>query len=649
MNFTDSSEYQALFDVLPLMYFVVDDAGRILTVNQAGADTLGYAREELLQTDVLGIFVEEDRDRVREQIAQCRNQPDRIAQWEFRKKRKDGSTLWVRETVRPAPHPDGGMVYHIICEDITDNKQMLEQLQYAEVKYRTLVEKVPAISYAVELGDNPQTTFISPQVEFLLGYTPEEWLSDPEFWHQCIHPEDCDRVREEVLRNNETGAPFFLEYRTRTKKGQYRWLRNHGVYMRDESGTPRYTHGVMIDITDTKQIEEREKEVQDRLMRAERMEAIGVLAGGVAHDLNNLLGPLVGYPDLIGQKLPTDHPANEELRAMRDSALRASDIIQDLLTLSRRSNAPQEPVNVNHVIRSYMGGPAYRTLRERHPLVDVAVRLDPDIPRVRGSAAHLLQLIMNLVQNAFEAISGRGRISVSTNCEFAEGAVGRFDTLAGGAHVVLRVQDTGCGIAQQELERVFEPFYTHKGPGGKGTGLGLSIVYGIVKDMQGAVDLESTPGKGSTFTLYMPVCAEGSTDQTDATTDARLDGKERLLVVDDVAEQRELAHRILSNLGYRVHAVSGQDDALSAMQSNTYDLVVLDMIIQDGPDGLDTYKEILKVAPKQRCILISGYAETERVHEAQRLGAHSYVRKPYTMETLGKAVRAALDQPAPAH
>lgn len=639
-----SAEYQALFDLLPLMYFVVDDAGTILSVNQAGADTLGYSRDELIDTNVLDVFVPEDRDRVREQLARCRLAPDRIVQWEFRKRRKDGSTLWVRETARPASHSTGALVFHIICEDISAKKQMLEQLQYAELKYRTLVEKVPAISYAVDIGDAPHTTFISPQVEFLLGYTPEEWMSDPDFWHQCIHPEDRQRVRDLVLQNNATGAPFFLEYRIRTKEGHYRWLRNHGLYMRDESGKPRYTHGVMIDITDTKHIEEREQEVQTRLSRAERMESIGLLAGGIAHDLNNLLGPLVGYPDLIMQQLPPDSAATRELRTMRESALRASDIIQDLLTLSRRGNVPQEPVDLNQVIRSYMNSPAYRSLREEHPLVDIATRLDPEIPRVSGSIAHLLQVIMNLVQNAFEAIIDRGRITISTRCEHVDGPVGRFEVPATGDYVVLRVEDTGCGIQQENIERIFDPFYTHKNAGRKGTGLGLSVVYGIIQDMHGTLDTQSTVNQGSTFALYMPVCHEHvpSSEPLPAIS-AEIGGSESLLVVDDLPEQRELAHRLLTNLGYDVHVAASHAEAMEAIARTRFDAVILDMIIDDGPDGLDIYKDILRVVPGHRCILISGHAETDRVREAQRLGAHSYVRKPYTMEKLGIAVRAALD------
>ncbi len=639
-----SKELETVFDFLPLMYFVVDDAGGIINVNRAGADALGYSREELIDRDVLDIFYEDDRETVRKQLTQCRAKPDRVAQWEVRKTRKDGTLIWVRENVRPVQRNDGSLVFHIVCEDITDHKHMLDKLTYAEMRYRTLVEKVPAISYAVDISDSPHTTYISPQVECLLGYTPEEWLRDPDFWHACIHPDDQDRVRDEVWRNNETGEPFFLEYRVRTKDGHYRWLRNHGVYMRDEHLRPRYTHGVMIDITDTKLIEEREQELQARLIRAERMETIGLLAGGIAHDLNNLLGPLVGYPDLIAEQLPVGSPATRELRTMRDSALRASDIIQDLLTLARRDNTPQEPTNLNEVVRSYMKTPSYQKLRKDHPRVDMATRLAPELPRVSGSATHLLQVIMNLVQNAFEAIADRGRITLSTSAEQVQGPVGPFDTIAPGDCVVLRVEDTGCGIAADDLEHIFEPFYTRKGIGRRGTGLGLSVVYGILKDMQGAVDIQSTIDKGTAFSLYLPVSHKPTPTGSGPVDKPSWGGSERLLIVDDIPEQRELACRLLSNLGYGVTAAASGEDALEAMGQSSFDLVILDMILGDGPDGLDVLGDILRSVPGQRCILMSGYAESDRVRKALKLGADSCIRKPFTMEKLGGAVRAALDR-----
>ncbi len=639
-----TKDYQTLFDLLPLMYFVVDETGRILSVNQAGADALGYENDELIGTPVYDIFVPEDREPVRQQIAAAALNSNRIAQWEFRKTRKDGSTLWVRETARPARRTDGSLVFHIICEDITQTRLILEQLQYAEAKYRSLVEQVPAISYAVDIGLIPHTTFISPQVEYLLGYTPEEWIQDPSFWHQCIHRDDRQRVLDEVSRNNLSGAPFFLEYRIRTKDGQYRWIRNHGVYRRDETGAPRYTHGVMIDITDTKRIEEREQEVQARLMRAERMESLGLMAGGVAHDLNNILGPLVGYPDLLLQELSPGHEAAKDLRMMRDAALRASDIIQDLLTLARRSHVPQEPVDLNQVIQTYLSTPEYKSVQDRYPLVDVAVQLDEDLPPVNGATPQLMQVVVNLVQNAFESIEERGQITISTSREYVERPVGKFDTVKEEECVVLRVQDTGCGIAQEDIDHVFDPFFTRKRLHRTGTGLGLSIVYGVIKDMRGSVDLQSRVNEGSVFSLFMPIAGNVITEEAEMRAPPQITGSERLLVVDDLSEQRDLARRILSNLGYDVQVAAGHDDALDLIRQTRFDLVILDMIIEGGPDGLDIYKDILRIAPGQRCIIISGFAETERVREAKVLGAHNYIRKPYTMQKLGGAVRAALDQ-----
>jgi len=633
---------QVLFDLLPVMYFVVDGDGRIVSVNKSGARVMGYAASELTGKPVREIFYEDDRDHVERQVARCLSDPDSVIQWEFRKIRRDDSILWVRETAKAAPQPDGSYLIHILCEDITNNRAMHEQLTQAEMKYRTLIEQVPAVSYVVELGEQESpTTFISPQIELLLGYTPSEWMDNPLFWITCTYPADRDRIMEEVAQHNESGEAFFLEYRAITKEGQVRWIRNHGEYMRDQRGRPSFVHGVMIDISDTKRIEEREQELQARLTRAERMQSLGLLAGGVAHDLNNILGPLVGFPDLILQELPDDHPVAQDVIMMRDSALRASGVIQDLLTLARRGNVQLEPTALNDVVQRYLNSAEFASIRTRHPGVEVNAELTLDNPVIYGAASPLNQTIMNLIVNAMESIKGNGRVKVSTHIEQVAMPVGRFDTVEPGRYAVLRVQDTGCGISNEDANHIFEPFYSSKKMGRSGTGLGLSIVYGVVRDMHGAIDVRSEPGVGTEFMLYFPLSKEGEITGPDEATGS-LEGDGRILVVDDVREQRELARRILEKLGYTVDTASGMEEALKAFQQYRYDLLVLDMIIENGPDGLDIYKALLAMAPRQRCVLISGYAETQRVAEARKLGAGEYVRKPYTIEKLGRAVRAEM-------
>lgn len=636
---------QPQFDLLPIMYFIVDGVGRILAVNRIGAETLGYAREELIGRSVLDVFIEEDRPYVEELLNLLRAEPDKVLTWEFRKHHKDGHILWVKESATRLLSEGDQEEFHILCEDITESRQMRERLREAEMRYRSLVEKVPAISYSVDLRGAPCTTFISPQVEFILGYTPEEWMQDREFWLTCIHPEDRDRVKEEVLKRNETGSPFFLEYRIRTKNGPYSWIRNHGVFLRDDDGTPRFTHGVMIDISDTKRIEDREQELQTKMARAERMESLGLLAGGVAHDLNNILGPLVGYPDILLETLPPDDPMAEDLSVMRDAAQRAAEVIQDLLMLARRGNVEKTGVDLNAAIAGYLASTEFTALQKRYPKVELVDERSEAAGMAAGSPTHLFQVIMNLVSNAFDAIEQSGHVTIRTVRERLTEPCPLYETIPPGRYVVLQVSDTGCGIPAADLEHIFEPFYTKKVMGRSGTGLGLSVVYGIIKEMDGYIDVQSDANEGTTLSLYLPESESTSfSSKTAPSTRAIPKGTERLLVVDDLSEQRDIATRLLANLGYEVRTAPDYDEALQlAKTEGPFDLALLDMILNGDSDGLDVFKALREIHPNHRALIISGYAETDRVHEAIRLGAHGFVRKPYTMEKIGVMVREALD------
>jgi CheY-like chemotaxis protein len=250
---------------------------------------------------------------------------------------------------------------------------------------------------------------------------------------------------------------------------------------------------------------------------------------------------------------------------------------------------------------------------------------------------------MNLVTNAFEAMPEGGRLTISTSCESLDRPLDGYERIEAGDYVVLRVGDTGTGISDQDRPRIFEPFYTKKEMGRSGSGLGLSVVRGVVQDHRGKIDLQTSVGKGTAFLIYLPI-----TDQAlDETIQEQLDyrGDETVLVVDDLETQRKLAVRVLSSLGYHVSAVESGREAVRYMRENEADILVLDMIMEDDFDGFDTYQAIAQVRPRQKAVIASGFSETERVKEAQRLGAGQFVKKPYTLHGLGKAVREELDKP----
>jgi signal transduction histidine kinase/ActR/RegA family two-component response regulator len=384
--------------------------------------------------------------------------------------------------------------------------------------------------------------------------------------------------------------------------------------------------------------------LEETVQRQKRMETIGNLAAGVAHDLNNILSGLVGYPDLLLHELPADSPMRGRVLRIKDSGERAAAVVQDLLTLARRGVVQKKVINLNALVESCLASPDADGLQARHPDITVRRRLAPDLLNVSGSEVHLAKSFMNLVINAAEAMPAGGEIVVATANRSLDTPVEAFETIAPGDYAMLEVTDNGIGIAAPDQKKIFEPFYTKKVMGRSGTGLGMSVVWTTVKDHDGFIDLQSEEGRGTAVKMYLPVTREEA-----ASTWARVPveeylGDETVLVVDDLEDQREIAAGMLRKLGYRVFTAAGGEEAIGFVREQPVDLLVLDMIMEPGPDGLETYRRILEIQPEQKALIASGFAENERVREAQRLGVGAYIAKPYTLEKLGLAVRMELDR-----
>jgi CheY-like chemotaxis protein len=309
--------------------------------------------------------------------------------------------------------------------------------------------------------------------------------------------------------------------------------------------------------------------------------------------------------------------------------------------------AVSQVTNLNRIVTEYLQSPEHEKLKKYHPGVRFRLNLAENLLDIMGSPVHLSKTVMNLVSNAAEAIrTDAGRIMLSTRNQYVDRPIRGYDEVEEGDYTVLTVADEGIGIAREDLKRIFEPFYTKKVMGRSGTGLGMAVVWGTVKDHDGYIDVLSIPDRGTTFELYFPVTREIPDTQTEGQlADDLMGNGESILVVDDVADQRDIASRILTRLGYQVETVPSGEAAVAYMQTGSPDLVVLDMIMDPGMDGLDTYREILKLHPGQRAIIASGFSENERVREAQRLGARQYIKKPYVLEGIAKAVKNELGHP----
>lgn len=452
--------------------------------------------------------------------------------------------------------------------------------------------------------------------------------ADPEDWAMAEH----------AMANHLAGhtEDYRAEYRLRKEDGSWTWILDQGkITKRNTLGKGVRAVGTYIDNTLAKTAELERNELLEQLNRLKKMEALGLLAGGVAHDLNNVLSGIVSYPDLLLETLPAENPLRKPLATIRDSGTKAAAIVQDLLTLARRGMVTFEVVNMNRIITQYLASPEHKQLLARYPLTRVETRLDPALLNIKGSISHLCKSLTNLVTNAFEAQPDGGPIVIVTANLCFDGTVRGYESISPGEYALVRVEDCGMGIAAEDIKRIFEPFYTKKIMGRRsGTGLGMAIVWGTLQDHNGYIDVQSTLDKGTVFELYFPVTREEPVAEPAAIATANLAGTgERILVIDDIAE------KILIGLGYTVTTAASGEAAIALLRDCPVDVVILDMIMDPGMDGLDTYRRIIKMYPGQKAVITSGYTETDRVKETQRLGAGQYLRKPYTFKGLGLAVQ----------
>jgi CheY-like chemotaxis protein len=381
----------------------------------------------------------------------------------------------------------------------------------------------------------------------------------------------------------------------------------------------------------------------EQLARSQKLEALGLLAAGVGHDLNNVLSGVVGYPDMLLAEMPEEHPLRKTILGIRNSGLKAAAIVQDLLALGRRGAQPASVLDLNYdIVQDYLASPEFAALQGRHPDIRMETHLAADLRPLKGSPVQLRKSLMNLVINAMEAQPQGGVVRITTaNAQVA--ADPAPDLPPPGDYALLSIEDAGVGIPLEDQARIFEPFYTRKVMGHSGTGLGMTVVWGAIQDHDGHIAIHSEPGRGTRFDLYFPACLEPLQTAMGAAPMVDCLGRgEHILVVDDLAEQRALVTGILARLNYRAGAVASGEAALEYLERNPVDLILLDMIMEPGMDGLDTCRQVFRLRPGQRVIITSGYAETERVSEAIALGVRRYLRKPYTMDELGRALREEL-------
>ncbi len=525
------------------------------------------------------------------------------------------------------------------------NAMTFEKLHASEQKYRELVENANSIILRVD--SEGKITYFNEFAQRFFGYTEKELIGKnaSRIVMPASGPDQLDfRELIHALREDPT-RQMVSENETRIRSNEVVWVTWTFKPIFNDPGSIIEVLCIGNDITDLRRASQEKEELRSQLQRAQKMEAIGTLAGGVAHDLNNILSGIVSYPELLLMDLKADSPLRKPILTIQKSGEKAAAIVQDLLTLARRGVEATEVVNLNLIASEYLLSPEHAKLELNHPNVTIEKHLDPNLLNILGSPVHLSKTVMNLVSNAAEAMLDGGTIFLSTENQHIEKAVSGFDDIDKGDYATLTVKDTGIGISPEDIERIFEPFYTKKTMGRSGTGLGMAVVWGTVKDHRGYIDITSLEGQGTQIVLYFPVTRKLFYPEVEIASIQDLMGNgESILVVDDIESQRQIAAEMLEKLGYRVRTVSSGEEAIEYIQNKTTDLLILDMIMEPGIDGLETYREILKIRPEQKSIIASGYSESIRVKEALQLGAGAYVKKPYLMENIGRAIRAELER-----
>lgn len=516
-------------------------------------------------------------------------------------------------------------------------------LRTSENQLNSIINTIPDIVF--RLDANGRITFISPAITKYAKQI-DKFLGRGIF--DLVVPEDMEKAQYKI-NERRTGERATVDLELRLTLSQqpsqteedFRYFRvsAEGIYEQNGSDVLSFvgTQGIARDITEQKKLE-------DQLLQAQKMEAIGSLAAGVAHDLNNILSGLVSYPDLLLLDLPPDSPLRDKVTTIQRSGKKAAAIVQDLLTLARRGISAKEIFNLNRIVSDYLSSAESKRIREAHPEVALKIDLAKDLMNTSGSPVHFSKALMNMMINAAEAMPAGGCISVTTANRYLDAPAQGYELIPEGEYVCLNVTDEGIGISAKDIGRIFEPFYTKKSMLTSGSGLGMTVIWATVKDHGGYIDLRSKEGDGTSISIYLPATRDSVSSEGRRAVLQDYIGSERLLVVDDIPEQREIAVKMLTKLGYTVFSVSSGEKAEAFIESTEVDLVVLDMIMPGGIDGLETYRRLVSVRPGQKAIIASGFSESERVKSLQKLGAGAYVQKPYTLEKIGMAVRNEIDK-----
>jgi PAS domain S-box-containing protein len=618
-----------MFEKAPIVLCVVDRDRRYMRINEAGAAANGLPVEAhigRLMRDVVPEVARTVEPLVEQVLAT--GQPIASIEVQTEDPRAPGDTIWFLGSGYPVHSEAGELVgVGIVAVDITARKRAEEAHRETESRFQQLADNIDAVFWLGQI-DPPKALYVSPGFERIWGLSREAHYANPFAYLKSLPHEGREMLRRAQSRLPDAG--WDLEYRIVHADGTEHWLHDRAFPVPAEPGEPRRVAGILTDITEHRRLEE-------QLRQAQKMESLGRLAGGMAHDFNNLMTAVLGHVSFAADTLAAGHEAREELEAIEQAALRASELTRQLLAFARLQHVAPRVVDVNELVAS-LDGMLRRVIGED---VVLATQLSAEPACACIDPSQLEQVLVNLAVNARDAMPHGGRLSLETACVSV--SADAHLPLGAGPYVRVAVSDTGHGIAEEVLQHLFEPFFTTKQQG-KGTGLGLATCYGIVQQCGGHIAVESAPAAGARFDVYLPRVDAAPHEITTAETGPLPRGTETILLVEDEAPVRAVALRALRAQGYRVLEASDGAEALelAARHAAQIDLLVAD-VVMPRMGGIELARRLRAERPRLRVLHVSGYVEPALREEASVPPHSSFLHKPFPPETLVRKVREILD------
>ena len=593
-----------------------------LFVNRAWAVMHGYAPEDILAMDsALDFIAPDDRERILSyKEARLRGEAA-PHQHEYQAMRRDGSKLWVSTHVRLVQW-QGGPAIQVTSHDVTERKQAEQALRKREELHRTLIEQA---AEGILIADAQKKYIdVNPSACEMTGYAREELLGK--------------RVGEMVSRESLETLPIRLDTLDRGEAlvGQRQLIRKDGSAFPIEFSAKVLSDGhLLIMLRDNT---ERQR-LEAQLRQSQKMEAIGTLAGGIAHEFNNILSSIIGFSDLAQRQLSPETAVWDYVKQVGIAGLRAKDLVQQILAFSRQSDIEREPVQIHQIVRE--------SLQLLRPALPATIEIQQELAAVGsvlGNATQIHQIVMNLCSNAEHAMRMRGgRLALRLDtAEIDEAMAPFFGDLQPGSYVRLAVQDNGHGIPPEAQERIFEPFFTTKEVG-QGTGLGLATVHGIVSDYGGAITVDSAVDEGATFMVYLPRIADAAPIRDAGVEDEPPGRGERILAVDDDPMLTRMLHAQLQSLGYHVQSTSSSQEALAIFQAapETFDLVITDQTMPEMT-GEQLTQSLRQIRPDIPIILCTGFSHIINAESARAIGVDAFCIKPLMRQNLSRTIQQAV-------